>query len=146
MRKTGFNQNCLQCNKSFYVPGWALRKGRGKYCTMKCYQIAEKGRAAVNLKGLELGHGWNKNKKAVKIIGFKRDEVMNYEGIHLWVTKKLGKPRVCDHCGTKMASKYEWANRSQLYKKEISDWMRLCTLCHRQYDKQFYKEGRLKYV
>lgn len=62
----------------------------------------------------------------------------SYSAIHNWVHKYLVKRYVCDHCGNTFESKYiDWANKSQLYKKEASDWLRLCKKCHRKFDSQF---------
>ena len=57
-----------------------------------------------------------------------------YNALHSWIRKKLGKPKVCHNCKTEVAKKYEWANISKEYKRELSDWVRLCTSCHRFYD------------
>lgn len=64
---------------------------------------------------------------------WKGDNV-SYSGLHYWLARRLGKPRVCDHCGTITAKKYEWANKSGKYKRDITDWVRLCSRCHRIYD------------
>ena len=57
-----------------------------------------------------------------------------YGAIHDWVNLHFGKPSVCEHCDTRNAKKYEWANISKSYKRERSDWVRLCTSCHQTYD------------
>lgn len=57
-----------------------------------------------------------------------------YMNLHNWVKSKLGKPYNCENCGIKDAKKFEWANKSGDYKKELSDWIRLCTSCHRKFD------------
>jgi hypothetical protein len=38
MRKP--NKKCLQCEKGFYARPSALKRGEGKYCSVKCYFIA----------------------------------------------------------------------------------------------------------
>lgn len=53
-----------------------------------------------------------------------------YRAIHYWVERRLGCPRKCNNCNSTDAKKYEWANISGGYKKEMSDWERLCTSCH----------------
>lgn len=65
--------------------------------------------------------------------GWKGDKV-GYFGLHAWVYKTLGRPKRCENCGTETARKFEWANRSRAYRRDISDWIRLCTRCHRNYD------------
>ena len=54
--------------------------------------------------------------------------------LHNWVKKNLGKPQSCDFCGTKEDRMYHWANKSGEYKKELTDWLRLCVPCHKNYD------------
>lgn len=57
-----------------------------------------------------------------------------YGAIHDWLKLHFGKPAFCEHCGTKTAKKFEWANVSKKNKRERSDWLRLCTSCHHKYD------------
>lgn len=56
-----------------------------------------------------------------------------YRAAHKWVERRLGKPEGCSHCGTKEPRKYQWANLSGEYKKDLSDWIRLCIPCHTKY-------------
>lgn len=67
---------------------------------------------------------------------WKGDDVQ-YSGLHDWVVLNLGKPSKCDHCGTESNRKYHWANKSREYKRNISDWIRLCVPCHIKYDKEY---------
>jgi hypothetical protein len=55
-----------------------------------------------------------------------------YRGIHNWIERRLGKPNFCEDCGSKEDQRYEWANISGNYKKDITDWKRLCVPCHRK--------------
>lgn len=64
---------------------------------------------------------------------WKGDRV-SYSGLHYWVGRSLGKPKFCEHCGTKTAKKYEWANLSREYKRDTNDWIRLCKSCHVLFD------------
>lgn len=64
---------------------------------------------------------------------WKGDDV-GYTGLHQWVRRKLGKPAHCAYCGRADRRKYEWANISKSYRRDLSDWIRLCTSCHRLYD------------
>ena len=66
---------------------------------------------------------------------WKGDKV-GYQALHTWVRKHKGTPMVCSHCNSKKKKKYEWANISHEYKRELDDWIRLCTKCHRLFDKQ----------
>lgn len=56
-----------------------------------------------------------------------------YRHLHRWVTRKLGRPKQCTECNTTDAV-FHWANISQEYMKDLSDWRRLCAKCHRKYD------------
>lgn len=67
-----------------------------------------------------------------------------YRGIHNWVERRLGKPSVCSNCHTIDSKRYHWANISGEYKRDISDWVRLCVSCHFKKDsgvKTHYKCG-----
>jgi len=64
---------------------------------------------------------------------WKGNEV-GYYALHSWIERQLGKPQECANCGSTEPRKYEWANKSGQYLREISDWLRLCTPCHRKYD------------
>ena len=60
-----------------------------------------------------------------------------YNSIHHWVRDTFGKPDECEHCdGIFSGRKIEWANISGEYKREKSDWIRLCAKCHRKYDRE----------
>lgn len=63
-----------------------------------------------------------------------KGEDAGYGSKHDWVNKSFGKPKVCNHCGTTKAKKYEWANISGLYKRIRLDWLRLCKSCHMKFD------------
>lgn len=61
-------------------------------------------------------------------------EIKKYGSTHDWIKRYFGKPNFCEHCGSKTAKKFEWANISGEYKRERTDWLRLCTSCHHKYD------------
>lgn len=85
---------------------------------------------------------WNKGMKGInaneKNGQWKGDKV-RYSCLHKWVRRKLGSPRICDDCGTKEAKKYNWANKSGKYKRDLSDWKRLCKKCHNIFDDVYKK-------
>jgi hypothetical protein len=58
-----------------------------------------------------------------------------YVAIHMWVTRWKGKPNYCENCGTTEKRKYEWANIDHKYHRVLDDYIRMCTSCHRKYDK-----------
>lgn len=66
----------------------------------------------------------------------------SYRAKHQWVQRKLGFPKKCQQCGKiqKKGHNMHWANISGKYKRELSDWIRLCSKCHGRYDAQKRKE------
>lgn len=96
-----------------------------------------------NPAGLEKGRGFYKNKPFLQIRdekhwGWKGDDV-GYIALHSWVKRRLGKPSKCEHCGKDglTGRQIHWANKSQEYKRDLTDWLRLCVSCHIKYDKEF---------
>lgn len=56
-------------------------------------------------------------------------------GIHIWLRKTYGRPKLCEHCKTTDVNKlYEWASIDHKYVRRRSRFMRLCRSCHRKYD------------
>ena len=69
---------------------------------------------------------------------WKGDEV-GYGGLHMWVSKNLGRPKQCSICGKRGKKNgkcwsIHWANKSGKYKRDLRDWIALCVKCHREYD------------
>lgn len=62
---------------------------------------------------------------------WKGDDV-GYAALHAWVSRRLGTPSCCARCGTTTARRYEWANISREYRRDLTDWERLCVSCHRR--------------
>lgn len=70
-------KNCKVCNKKYITYYSRIKIGKGKYCSKKCcfeslkgrlshlkgVKLNEKRKAKLNMKGLELGRGWNKGIK-----------------------------------------------------------------------------------
>lgn len=82
------------------------------YTAKRCKSCARKGDLAYQWKGGRVGYG----------------------ALHDWVRKELGSPKSCEHCKSPSAKKYEWANISKKYKRDLADWIRLCSSCHRKFD------------
>lgn len=64
-----------------------------------------------------------------------------YRMLHIWVEKQLGKPQKCEKCLTEDYKRFDWANISGEYRKEISDWKRLCRPCHSKMDWTHCRKG-----
>lgn len=108
---------CVECNKSFRTTLSEVKRGGGNCCSRACWDI-----------------------RFPKIVG-REDKSPNWKGdsvgitaLHNWVERRLGKPRKCEHCSTTESRFFDWANKSQEYKRELSDWIRLCRKCHNKYD------------
>ena len=72
---------------------------------------------------------------------WKGDEV-EYRGLHRWIQKWKGEPSKCEKCGTRNAKRFDWANKSGEYKRDLDDWIRLCRGCNLKID--FNDERRSK--
>lgn len=117
VKKGTVEKTCLVCAKPFMALPAEIKRGGGKVCSRECYYKHQKMTRPRD------AESW----------AWKGDEV-GKAALHNWVERKLGKPRKCEHCGTEEASHYDWANKSQEYKRDLTDWMRLCRKCHAKYD------------
>lgn len=61
---------------------------------------------------------------------------VEYQMIHYWVIKQMGKAKTCELCGTLKSKRFHWAlKRGFIYERKIENFFQLCTKCHRRYDK-----------
>jgi len=102
-------KNCLTCDKEFRTVLSKIKKGWGKFCSHKC---AMTGKYSPTWKG----------------------DNASYYAIHIWINQHYGSPKYCENCKTKTAKKFEWANISGKYHRDIKDFKRLCVKCHRAFD------------
>jgi hypothetical protein len=111
---------CKICKKIFYTTKGELTSRNGKRGT---------GRKTCSR---ECWYKWNKEEN---LYNWKGQEA-SYIAIHKWVYNNLGEPKVCEFCKKEFSSnhKIHWANKSGKYKRELSDWLRLCVCCHNKYD------------
>lgn len=128
---------CSLCKSNFYAYKYNLQKGFGKYCSKKCSNSA-------NPRGFKKGHGSFWTKKSRKKfresrygelhLGWKGEHASNVAK-HAFIERHKGKPRECEHCGSKSRYKtYDWANVDHKYSRNLLDYIRLCRSCHRKYD------------
>src|SRR3990167_11380164 len=149
---------CKNCKKEFKP-----RRKTTKFCSRQCHFTSKEWRStlSVALQGnkkpprtiehrrkLGLVHKGEKQrietiqKRVEKIRGensglWKGDNV-GYRALHYWVVSELGQPNECSECGKiGYGRQMHWANRSHEYKRELSDWLRLCVVCHKKYDHAF---------
>lgn len=125
--RSKFIKSCIICQKDFFANPKKVSNGNDKFCSREC-----------NGKFRSINFVDDKHP------GWKGSEV-GYSGLHRWVAKKLGKPNQCEHCGkivTKMRH-IHWANKSQEYKRDLTDWLRLCAICHIKYDKEYRLSNNL---
>ena len=150
-------RNCVICKKGFKTYPSHIKNRRAKCCSRKCADIVRRGykhtpEAIEKIRLASTGRApWNKNKRCdylSKLLVGKVDEAsrgwkgdnISYDGIHQWVARKLGRPKVCTRCKSTTARRYEWANISRYYRRDLKDWVRLCKSCHEIYDNLKDKE------
>lgn len=152
-------KTCLKCKKEFNWKGNLdrIKEGRGKFCSKSCsskfydYKVKpfsfHKGNTPWN-EGLkketdERVARYSQNRIGIKIPSQSGEKNHNwagdnikYTGLHKWVYRMLGRPDTCEHCGKSglKGREIHWANKSGGYKRELSDWLRLCVHCHLKYD------------
>lgn len=127
-KKTGKEVPCKICGKFVYKKGFQIKKFKTHYCSMNCKGVDNARR--INEK--------YKNKSRIWLIGknnnsWKGDKA-GYFAVHDWIKRNYGKARECINCKTKTAKRYEWANISKKYLRDINDWKQLCKSCHAKYD------------
>src|ERR1035437_7726614 len=108
------NVNCRNCNKDFIIP--LSRKNKVKYCSVKCRQA-----------------DWKITRLEEKAFSWKGNGV-GYVGIHMWVKKNLGIANHRSFDTTHKSTRFNWANVSGSYLRDLGDWVQLCPKCHKQYD------------
>lgn len=137
---------CVICSKELTTSLDRIKDGRGKFCSRACY-IQDWNKRIP---------GWNKGQSATWAIGNQhrkgipntnwvksigdsngkwKGDIVGYKALHTWVSRQLGKPNKCEHCGDTSRRRYEWANKSHKYLRDANDWIRLCLPCHKKYDK-----------
>ena len=106
-------------------------------------EIREKIRQTLTGRKLSVEHKKNISLGSKQLIGslnplWKGDKV-GYRTLHQWVEKYKGKPQYCNFMPIHLHRKYQWANISHKYKRDLDDWMSLCISCHSKYDRNYRK-------
>lgn len=68
----------------------------------------------------QIPRDWNKNRPG-------------YKAVHKWIKRHYGSANHCSKCNGP-SKRYEWANVSGEYLRDISDYIQLCASCHRKMD------------
>jgi len=115
----------------------------------KGYKMTESHRRNIIL-GLQTRKkrkiGWKLSKEARQKMSISRTGTGNsmwkgnkvgYRGIHTWLNRQIGKPTTCQNCKRTNLTGHaiHWANISKKYKRDITDWIRLCVKCHINWDR-----------
>jgi hypothetical protein len=139
-------KNCKKCFSSFRCRG-IKEYQKKKFCSPACYWQDKKGRISPK-KGKKYPHLCGENHPL-----WKGDEV-GYKCLHDWVRSHKGKPTFCANLNCKYPrkntngrtilkpSRFEWANVFKKTKRDLSNYVSLCVLCHRHYD---YKLLKIKF-
>lgn len=156
------NVNCDECEDVFTTTKYVRSKGRGRFCSIRCYSenCAKRSvgreclicgtRFKIHASVLRKANGGKYCSAKCQHLSLKRltgkkanawkGEKVGYRGLHKWVEKVMGRPAKCDACSLKGVPDgrkryFEWANKSGRYLREVDDWLRLCKSCYINYDK-----------
>jgi hypothetical protein len=140
--KNGVNKGWFRTDRKMIRTAiWKKRIGdavRGE----KNYMFGKKHNAEHNKKisdGMKRATSHMRDQKNVSL--------SEYTNLHGFIRKNWGQPQKCESCGRTTPPKskgliydyFHWANKDGKYKLERKDWLRLCAICHRNYD---YKRAR----
>ena len=139
---------CFQCKRNFEVRNY--RKLTAKYCSKRCQGISQKGLHSSPNTEFKNGMRASPNtefKKGSKAAGEGekhhqwKGEGAAYSSKHKWIYRKFGKANKCENpnCKCILPKRYEWANISNKYIRDISDWLQLCSSCHNHFDRGLIK-------
>lgn len=132
---TKAKKKCLNCSIDFPISPSQFE--RSKFCSVKC-KSAFSPFSKVKVPCPECGKLIQKRSKLCRSCAnsgekhpeYKGDEV-GYSGLHWWIRRHFGKAFFCSNKPNEHAGrKYEWANISGEYKRDISDWQQLCHSCN----------------
>ena len=143
MNKTGYKKGHIPWNKGKSPNKETLSKmsqagmGRCGYWTGKKFSEEYRKKLSIAHKGLNKGlnnYLW-------------KGKDVSYSGLHHWIKREVGKATECENifCNYPRLSakgvlmikpkRYEWANISGNYERDILDYVQLCSSCHAKYDR-----------
>ena len=142
MRKNGAFLECKSCGGEFYVAKNRLEKA--KYCSYKCGGDYLRGKPVSAEHLAKLREGF---KRRIIPTQFKKGHIpwhkdvavkgnkASYSAIHWWIRRRKGSAKECRMCRIPNAKRYEWANINHKYSRTLEDYVALCGVCHRKFDK-----------
>lgn len=131
--KLNFSLVCLECGETYNKDiKYSLNRYKTfRFCSRNCYK--KHGDKTWYKK-------FHKGMKGKNNPGWLGDDC-SYSSLHAWVHRWKKKKKFCEHCGKKGGkhktgkSILEAANISGNYKRDLDDWIWLCTPCHMKMDK-----------
>lgn len=146
---------CEYCAKEYNKPvtcsktDWSVRR----FCSAAC-RIAVLGKSNLGKKFSEETKEKMRQASLRKPTGKSGAEHhlwkggrVGYFALHGWVKRQLGRPMSCEKCGREGHHNFriqngkqvgvwniQWANKSGAYKRNLTDWLKLCISCHKKYD------------
>jgi hypothetical protein len=133
--------------------GVSSMKGRTHSCeTKQKMSAAHKGKSIseehkLKLSQIKKGKPFSESHKTNLRIALSKYRGRTFKGtptqyklLHFWLKGKLPKIE-CEQCHA--TDKLQYANRTGFYKKDVSDYIVLCALCHCRYDWKRKKEAAL---
>jgi hypothetical protein len=116
-------RKCNQCNK--HIKNKYKSQIKQKTCSHHCQLIGNKYRL-----GKMPANAWKKGETSGPANVNWRGANPSYGALHDWVSYHLGRPKLCENCNSVDHTRYEWANISGEYRRDLIDWVRLCKTCH----------------
>ena len=108
---------------------------------MQAYAVQTDGKCACGC-GLPVNPGtlWRKGHsergkpKGASAWNWKGDDVA-YKGVHKWVARYKVRTGICEHC-ERPSKRTEFANISGEYRRDVNDYVELCVVCHKRFDRK----------
>lgn len=128
------------CGTVFYAAPSRVAGGKGKFCSLVCKRANMTRRSGLTYRLKIVNSTWFKPggkplhtfPRGERPHNFKCEGV-GYDALHDWVRRHKGKPKKCERCPS--TKHLQWANVSWEYKRDLADWMSLCSKCHHAYDR-----------
>ena len=136
-------KECIVCGKIFYTYPSRVNGKHGhtsSYCSRKCYSKNRNRALIISGKNTRFKNGHKPVEDRNIPIGknhflWKGDSV-GYRGLHYWLRREKGIPMICEFCGKRKTTpkSIQWANIDGEYRRDIDNYIALCSSCHKKYD------------